>query len=889
MSTEKDPYTVKKLGPTETTGEDNDTGESGEIKTLREKWLQKKKQAAESDFSADGTTNLVITMPEGESFSGSLIWYAVDAAGNKSDYTVIDNIKITNEKAEYEIRPSEVLLYKPSYDIEVISPGNTISYRWRKAATGRTKKEDYLFTEYRTAADGKINTADDPETASLDGEYSLELKIQTPSGQVTLYPQKSFVFDGKGPEIRLTVPETAYNTTAGTAVSIDDRAGVTSAKGVIVTPRGEAMAKQTEFTIPVVNGAVENYTPNLSDLSSGAYALKITATDSNGHTETITSKPFYIRYGAPTGSVSIKSDNKHDGFPMITDGKNLTLDFDITESFQNAACADGETADEQTLYYRVDTTDASGASWREAGTLTSDGDTLTFKGSNALTDLEFIEGKNTLYVQTMIYPKGAEITRVNTVNIADYTLEFYLDETAPEQPNVYINDIHTTGSVSGWIEVADNSLDFEDFGGMLTAECGDKWKDAVTIGGYSGGAFSITATKNVTDAEVYIYDEAKNKVTAVFSVYGIDNEPPDTSEFSWRQVTVGDTSSGRKDAEASVTIREMLGEAQFALIKKDDLSKAYTYSAKEQRNVIKDDYFNTVYYEESTGVQFTATKLSSEDAYFDGEVNNSYRLTIAGANGDWYVGVRAQDAVGNICDVVYGADTANGYMTTVNAAASVSDWSVAPHNAETKAVVTVSFNIPVYAEVKTQKNDDYLESVPENAQSYSQKTSFTITDYGTYYLYTADDRGRTSCSEIKVEQNTTDETKLVTFGSSSGVTYSIKEKQHDPNNWNSYIFADLPANQTMICPANFNKAYVLIVEPVTVSSESGSSESSSSGSASSESSSSETGSSETDSSETVKRTLLLPATGSDANSDAHGFSFSYDQSRTKPTATATIS
>lgn len=851
MFTETDPNTAKKLGTNETTGEDGGSASSGELQTLLGKWSS----IRQSDLSSGGNAELVITMTEGKSFNGSLIWYAIDDLGNKSDYTVINNIKITNESAEYEILPSEVLIYKPSYTIEVISPNNTISYRWKKPATGKGSDSDYLFQEYRATKNGVINTASDPETASLDGEYILELKIQTPSGSVTLYPQKSFVFDGNGPDIRVTTPSSAaYSTTASVAINIDDRAGVSSAKGIVVTPSGESIEGQTEFTIPAVNGTVEGYTPNLSDLTSGAYALKITATDSNNQTETLLSDPFYIRNNAPNGSVSVSSSYLHDGSPIIANGKELALSFDITESFRNAAAAP-----EQTLYYRVDTSDASNGEWREAGTLTASGDTLSFKGSSKINDLDFIDGKNTLYVQIMIYPKGSKIAKLNTVSIFDTETEFYMDEKAPEQPNVIINDIHTTGSVIGYIEVSDNSFDFD---GVLTAECDEEFKDNVTIGDYSGGAFGITVTKNVENAKVHIYDEAHNRVTAVFSVYGIDNEAPEivfTEEP--HTVIVGDESLGRKDAEATITVSGMTGEARFALIKSEDYSKAY------KDGVIQDEYFYTDHYE-NDGVLFNVTKLRSEDSYFDGETNSTYRLTVSGATGTWFIGVHSEDAVGNSCDVVF--DDADKKLSTKNAEASILDsdgnesWYVTPHNTEKTAVVTVSFNIPVYVlpqNMITETGDaDNLELALQYAQSYSQKTSFAITDFGTYRLYTADDLGRTKYFDIKVSENASDESKFVEFNASSDVKFGIYRKEHDPNDWNLYTFEPISDGE-MICAANYEEQYVLIVEPIDNSSQSDD----------------DSSQSDDNSSQNTKETLLLPSNAPNG-SDEHGFSFSYYQS-----------
>lgn len=820
--------------------------QSGEIKSIVGKWAY----IEQKDLKNGENAQLVLTLKEKEEFNGTLIWFAVDGCGNKTGYYKVENIKMANETADYTISPTDITEYKPSYVITVTSPGNKIYYRWQKIVN---KKTTYLFYDYRET-DGIINTANDPETVGLDGEYILDLKIRTPKATVTLYPKQSFIFDSKGPDISASVPKIVASS-HNIDVSFYDKSGVDaeSVTAQIVDPDKNEIDGMDAFSVAVSD---DKAIVTVKDLPNGAYKLKLKAKDTSGNqSDEFFSDMFYIKNGAPGGSVTLNSEkNRSDSYPVIKNGETLSLNFNITEEFQNASL-------NPYLYYRTASSDGSYGQWINAGMMSiDDGNTLNFEDDIDVTGLAFENGKNTLYVQTMIYhpyytettsekneettsekdeettsEKNVEAPSAKDANIRTDEIIFYLDEEAPDGINVIIDDIHTktkflkednseeTKPIEGWVEVNDNSLNF---GGVLTAECDNT---NVKIGDYVNGAFKIAVEQNVTNAMITVYDEAGNKAEIFFSVKGIDNEAPSASLESVSEVIVGDAQNGRKDAEATVKINGMAdisAEDMFALIPAGEYSDTWEkipekyfrdnlLSAKSEDN---EDNENT-----EKNIRFTVTKLRSEAAEYEGEVNNTYKIEAGGMDGEYYIGLRTQDSLGNSVDIVFSDEPLILKDSTIT---TDPDRTVSPHDAEEIAVVTVEFNVPVYLlpqdkiAASVEEGEEYEDEDAKNcalakeyADSYSQKVSFTIDkttfdskkdiqDCARYDLYLVDDLGRTEYIPLFIYENDD-----VVFGSASSLDYTIVKWSDDAGK-----YVPLEEGTKKICVGD-DTDYRLVVEP----------------------------------------------------------------------------
>lgn len=751
-----------------------DYSSNEEYTTLTDKW----KFLDQKDI-AEGKGNVAaLTIGDGETFNGRLVYFAVDSCENKSDFSQINNISIKNESTAYTINPTGVSVPQKSYDITVLSGNNTISYRWRK--TLAESGSEYLFEEYRPYQNS-IDTKNDEETKNLNGQYTLELKIVTPEKTATINPTADYYFDNEGPEITVEVPSNVnYQASQNLKVRADDKTGV-GAEGTtaqIVNPDGSEIEGGSANNLTVENGMV-SYSYPVSGLENGAYALKVEATDIIGNKSELCSDSFFIRKSAPVGDVSAVSQYSHLGEPLISNDREFTVNFDIKETFKNPSYAA-----KQILYYRAGTSADEYGQWTKVGEMNVGNDGFYLNTDVCVQGLALNEGENTLYVQTMICPDGISTANINFDCVNQSTATVYLDKTAPKA-RLAIDDIHTTQPIEGRLIASDDISD------VLTAECND---ENVQIGEYANGMFDITVSKNV-DTVISVFDEAKNKCDVKLTITGIDSEAPTA------YITVSEKNTGERiDALATVTVygmkdvsSEFSDKYMFALIPADE------YSGGD----IPEQYFKEKL---DDSVTFNVTKVREEKTQWDDETNNTYSVEIAGASGEWYIGVRCEDSLGNGTDIVF----TDNPITTKDAELTC-DYSVSPEKAEEKAVVTAKFNVPVYVlaqdKIVDTGDEDNFELAQQWALTYSDKASFTISkdefeneSAKTYTLYTVDDLGREKSFEITVTKDTD-----VTFGAAGELVTSIAKKES----------IDTPISDgEMICAANINEPYVLIVEPI---------------------------------------------------------------------------
>ncbi|UKI36673.1 MAG: hypothetical protein L6V93_22965 [Clostridiales bacterium] len=181
--------------------------------------------------------------------------------------------------------------------------------------------------------DSIIRTQNDKETQNLNGTYVLDCKIVPPSNTNINYVSTNYVFDNEGPMINLTAPtDNVYKSAQTISVYGSDLSDIASAAAKIVTPDGKDVDGKAEFALAVSNGIISQNV-NISNLTGGAYALRVTATDRNGLTATEISKPFFIRNSKPTGTVDVSGGVRHNGRALISDGK-IKLDLTLPRILQ---------------------------------------------------------------------------------------------------------------------------------------------------------------------------------------------------------------------------------------------------------------------------------------------------------------------------------------------------------------------------------------------------------------------------------------------------------------------------------------------------------------------------------------------------------------------------
>lgn len=774
---------------------------TGELSTTIDEWACIKK----SDIKQGETMTAVLSVADGGTFNGRIIYYAVDDAGNTSPFYSRE-ISMDNRNTTISITPDSSAVPADSYKISIVpkSNANTIEYCWvYDDYDSKTKKTtEKQLTDYVTYKTGTVIDTSIGEMADKNGEFYLKVKVTPPGSGSSSIVKKRYVFDNEGPEIYAIVPSTdsVYGDDAGIYVSINDSGEVVSATARLVNPDeteitnltlndGTVIDKTDDITLNIKYGFVSEAV-TISDVPSGAYALKITAYDINGTKSEYKTDAFFIRNSAPETVVSASntknSNMTYNGYPLIEKGGKVSLNLDVKEKFLNSSYSEN-----QVLYYRATDTVGEWGNWIKVCEATSDENGLSAAAKVDLPYIPLVETENTLYVQTAIFTDGADTRKIGEENITTSELMLYYDETAPIVTLV-IDDVHQKESISGKIIAADN------LNGGFTVEY-DKTK--MEIGSFENGEATITVKENVNE-NITVYDSAGNKTDVKVVINGIDYTAPEISI-----VPKGVSRGARQDATVTVNITDVAdGTVRFALIPTGEYNGSGTIDEKYFRENLE------IFEDTEDFSKFKISKTRSENGRWDGESNLSYQADISGMTGDWYIGVQASDSLGNKCDVI-----SDNFVTLTDVEADKLSYTVTPKETETTAIVTVKFNVPVYVlpqkDIKASESDN-LALAKKNAMSYSTSSSFVITKPDgwtsstvlSYDLYIVDELGRAKKVTLKIND--------VTFDVASNV--SLKVERYKLNSDDTYTLASdneyISANDSMVYVSSETTGVLLMPE-----------------------------------------------------------------------------
>lgn len=701
---------------------------SGDMDTTLDKWAYVEQRDTENGKTAAA----YLSVAKGKNFNGRILYFGMDEAGNKTE-VFEKTINIQNENTAYDITPKNVDKPLSSYNITIdTNKNNTVYYRWKN-----TQDNSYIsdFIKYS----GGIDTSKDEATKKLNGVYTLECKIVPPSNTNINYTSLNYVFDNEGPQISFSLPSAAVGRETQTvSVYATDASEVKAATAKIVTPDGQDIEGYEKFGLNIENGILSQNL-NIFDVPSGAYAIQVTAEDTNGIANTGITEAFLIRNAAPNGTVYVKSDLSHNDKPLAL-SESIELEFDITEEFSNASYAKG-----QVIYYRTGTASGEYGQWTKACGAEVSGNEITATTVLELTKISLADGENTLFVQTAVCGENDDLSKIGQNSIKTDELTFYYDNTAPEA-DIVIEDVQTNENIEGKIYVSDN------LNGEIFIACASS---AVQIGNITDGEADITVSEN-TDTVVTVSDASGNKTNAALVICGIDKTPP-TAEIMVAREAHGE----RYDAKATVKVNDVLGETvKFAFIPTDK------YSGGD----IPEEYFEENL---SDVTHFKTSVARTEAAVWDGENNITYNARIVGITGEWYLGVRAADSLGNSCDIVFTDNKLSAEDVTLTQ-------STVPRlkRTENRTIVDTKYNMCVYTLPQDKILDANSDAVKNNtfkidgfdllsemervetanlalakqyAMTYSDTYSFAAENNGSYDLYTADDLGRTKHLTAVVE------------------------------------------------------------------------------------------------------------------------------------------
>ncbi len=599
-------------------------------------------------------STVVLKLNAGESFSGQLYYYAVDAAGNRSEMKT-SQITIQNQNAGCTVSVEPYTHPLPNYNItftpdpETTSDNGKLCDVYYRYSLPKTSTSDYTpVTEYTlynpsgtNPGSSTVNLIGGGSTV-LNGTYILEYKaVNTTSGNVELHEGSggiSLIFDNSAPTVEIT------RTTAGSSLDSQsfrlfatDLSGIASASYTVTPYGGETSVYSEVLKIP--QGA-DTLSTNISTLGmglpNGAYVLTLTATDRNGVSRSQTTASFSVRTQKPT--VGIKLNGNDISGTMILNNPDYTFNLTVTDSFAG-------TPGSQSVFWRVAGSDSVYTGWQKLADLSAGSGTLS-ASADLVKPLLLAEGLNSVRLQFLCAESGKDPNKEAVSNAGLLTLDLIqiqLDTTAPTARWSATSGRSRT-KLTGTLTVSDaltkNPTVTAVTPGVTIKARSTKNSYTVTYTLAEGAAIPEKLVLNLAD-------NAGNVREFLISTELLDIEGPAVAISAPAYQVYGD----RQDAVVTVTVTEEYpGSVVFDL---DPAADTFSY-----------------YMETSDGV---------------------YTVVLQGYTGDMPFSVTATDDLGNATTAVSGAITVK--TGTIAEPQIVS----APAYASDSALTVLRFNLPAIA------------------------------------------------------------------------------------------------------------------------------------------------------------------------------------------------
>lgn len=760
---------------------------------------------------------VALVVNSGDVFKGKLYYYTVDGAGNDSrsesgenknnGFNYI-NVDVNNTNPECDITVEDLSPALSEYNIS-LSPkdaADTVAYRWKNSSfvtTEKTYKGENVGSKTQQNGSG--------QNVTLDGKNILEYTvISSASGNKTTYT-KEFLFDNTNPELTVSVKNQRVAPTRGISIYVEDLSKIRTLEYQLVDADKNTIAGCDMVQLPA------NSTKISTDIvvepeKTGAYRVFVRAVDSNGYTTEKYSDVFSTRNSAPSVEVSSDLTKRTAAEVYLANTEDSTKYNVLLNVSEDFLCAD-KAEIKHDVYCRFSDDGINYGDWEIAGTLTGGEGAMSVE-TGVKCPVVLNSGENRIFIETACLSRGDSPKNISDEFVTKSSeLVIVYDTEAPECKFVF-DDRKTSGDVYGTLTIKDDYSKIDEI--TYRAVAGDFEVDSIFVtldkdnAVVENGELTVPVIINSNgNHKIVVTDSCGNRKEIPFYVGCRDVEPPLVNFDSHSRT--GDPCP-RKD-------ETLVFNVDGAIEEKTKLA-LYPYSSDDPNVVVStpipgasddpngnyvamnpgdipDELFET----ENPAIQILKKEVcNSENEY--GETNLEYEVAMRGSAAGSYVPVAyAEDAFGNSRKYVIGP-----ILDLVDAPAEITGYTVrgaeneeAPIYVGEKAIIDVSFNVPVYVlppdklpdrgnyatdeeynaaakklAVDMADEDRYREYYDEN-----YKYELIVSGYGTYTLYYSDACGRGYTGTVEVTQD------QVTFSSYpvSSQLYKADEDDANMNNW----------------------------------------------------------------------------------------------------------
>ena len=730
-------------------------------------------------YFIDQTTSstVMLKVPKGTNYTGTLYYYAVDQFGNDSrdenasQYSSVP-VAVYNTPGEGTLVSDAGDYAKDSYTISFTGDGSEAYYAWDSSNENAFAK-----------ADGNIPMPGESPT----GSHTLYYKFKNSTSDVFSDTRSQvFVFDNADTAIEamLNAPLIGRSVTAG--IRITDPSGIASASYQILDPEGNSVAGLEPQALTVKATREVDAAVTLAPPDNGIYNLQVTATDYNGHEKVISYDAgiegqgallFAIRNQAPTvdaASTDI-TDRTTENVPLTGGSEGYTVTVPVTEAMKHMAANSPAAGLGEQVYYQLSTDGVNwpGDSWTAVDTMEAGTDQYSLN-AELQTPTPLQDGENRLFfrfacgLEAEFSSKGPDEDLISP----PVELRIFKDSAGPRFTGpIYDSSFPTNKNVTATVTLRDDGTNST--GMTLTSPSGD-----VTVEPVEGtaGHYLVTVTENA-DLELIAKDRLGNETQIPVKVDWIDREAPAISGAAAETETQG----ARTDGNVSFTLSDRNGiSVELALIDMTGVT-GDTVPAPVRTEAVTDESGNFTKdpddfdrFSELQGNGKIAVAITDDAG------NTSYQVILRGLDGRYALGLYATDNVGN--STLTGIQ--NTVFTAVDAVPAITATAFAPTLTKSDTVATVTFNVPLAVlpqdEVQTvlptpdpetgtetggigegaagyESVDEYNLALlcEKNVRDFrgSLSTTWRCDQTGEYKLYTLDETGRTQALTFQVTED----------------------------------------------------------------------------------------------------------------------------------------